>query len=134
MSAQPAKPVYVRCGDCAHVAPREDYFRRSEQMLCPQCGRNGRVTIVPEPAGDAAPRVKMLRASNSATVIETEGSLLLRVEEVARMLNISTRSVWTDVAAGRLPRPIKLGAKTTRWRRRDIERRIDELHEQANRD
>ena len=36
-------------------------------------------------------------------------SRLLRVPEVARLLSLSTRSVWKMIAAGRLPGVVRLG-------------------------
>lgn len=47
-------------------------------------------------------------------------SLLLDVEEVAAMLDISMRSVWRRVSEGLMPKPIRLGT-SVRWRRSEIE-------------
>lgn len=52
--------------------------------------------------------------------------LLLTVTETARSLAISERHVWNLVAAGKLPRPVRLG-KSSRWVRRDIEAYIESL-------
>lgn len=35
---------------------------------------------------------------------------------VAALLGRSRPSVWRDVAGGRIPAPIKVGARSTRWR------------------
>lgn len=47
-------------------------------------------------------------------------SLLLNVEEVARLLKISSRSVNRLRSAGHLPEPVEL-LGSIRWRRSDIE-------------
>jgi predicted DNA-binding transcriptional regulator AlpA len=51
---------------------------------------------------------------------------LLDVRAVAKLLRISQRQVWRLVAmaeAGRgdFPRPLRLGARTVRWRLADVE-------------
>lgn len=46
--------------------------------------------------------------------------LLLSAGEVARMLGVSTRTLWRLQSGGRLPEPIRLGG-STRWRVSDIE-------------
>lgn len=50
---------------------------------------------------------------------------LLSVAEVAEILSISTREVWRRADAGGLPRPIRLGARTRRWLRPEIEAVIE---------
>lgn len=44
---------------------------------------------------------------------------LLSAREVGTIAHRSRASLWRDVAAGRLARPIKLGG-ATRWRARDV--------------
>lgn len=46
---------------------------------------------------------------------------LLTVEDLAALLCLSTREVWRREAEGRLPRALRLGRKTVRWRGSDIE-------------
>jgi excisionase family DNA binding protein len=41
--------------------------------------------------------------------------ILVRAAELARMLNISLRTLWRLNSAGRLPRPLRLGT-SVRWR------------------
>jgi len=55
---------------------------------------------------------------------------LLTVKDVASILAIAPRSVWRLSATGQLARPLRLGAKTLRWRLRDIQRYLAELEEQ----
>ena len=46
---------------------------------------------------------------------------LLKKLEVARILGISVQTVVRMTESGRLPEPLRLSAKTIRWRRADIE-------------
>ena len=50
---------------------------------------------------------------------------LLTVNDVARKLSISQRTVWRWLAMGRLPEPIRYSATCIRWRAADIQRHID---------
>lgn len=51
---------------------------------------------------------------------EQETRLLLKVEQVAKMLGLSERSVWRLTSTGEIPAPIKLG-RSRRWSRKTIE-------------
>ncbi len=60
-----------------------------------------------------------------AAVIATDNHqhsapLLLSAETVAELLGISIRTLWRLRAAGRLPRPVRLGG-SVRWRPEDIQ-------------
>jgi len=46
------------------------------------------------------------------------------------LLPIGRSSWWAGVKAGRFPQPVKLGPRTTVWRRRDIIRLIERLEEE----
>ena len=46
--------------------------------------------------------------------------LLITAEEVAGMLDISTRTLWRLVSGKRIVAPLKIGG-STRWRRAEIE-------------
>ena len=48
-------------------------------------------------------------------------ALLLTVQQVAAMLGLSRRTVFALTSSGKLPAPIRIGQRLTRWRRRDIE-------------
>ena len=50
---------------------------------------------------------------------------LLNVDEVAKVLSVSVRTVWRLVSAGELPPPMKVGKRLRRWRARDIENYIN---------
>ena len=50
--------------------------------------------------------------------------LMLRVEDVAAMLAISTRQVFRLADSGKMPRPLKLGG-AVRWRKGDLETWIE---------
>ena len=45
---------------------------------------------------------------------------LLQIDDVARALGVSRRSVYRLADAGRLPRPLKVG-RLNRWRRAEID-------------
>lgn len=49
-----------------------------------------------------------------------DGHLLATPQQVADLLQVSTRSLWRMRNAGKLPPPVKLGA-SVRWRRDEIE-------------
>lgn len=44
------------------------------------------------------------------------GSALVDIKTVKVIFGRSSASVWRDVKAGRLPKPIKAGPRSTRWR------------------
>ena len=46
--------------------------------------------------------------------------LLIKADEVARLVAISTRTLWRLVGAGLFPRPVQVG-RSTRWRVADVE-------------
>jgi predicted DNA-binding transcriptional regulator AlpA len=48
-----------------------------------------------------------------------ERTLLLKAEEVARTLAISTRTLWRLVSTDGFPQPVKLGG-STRWRAAEV--------------
>ena len=50
--------------------------------------------------------------------------LLMNAAEVAKALNVSERSIWRLLSAGKMPRPVRIGG-STRFRVRDIENWID---------
>lgn len=50
---------------------------------------------------------------------------LLSVKGVAQILSIGKSTVWEAVKNNRLPKPIKLGPKITRWRESDIKALIN---------
>lgn len=51
---------------------------------------------------------------------ETLSPLLISAEEVAKLLQLSIRSVWRLRTSGRMPKPIRIGG-AIRWRLLDIE-------------
>ncbi len=51
---------------------------------------------------------------------------LLRTKGVALFLGVSIPTVWRWVAEGRLPRPIKLTARCSVWRREWLEDFVNE--------
>lgn len=59
-----------------------------------------------------------------------ELSRLLKVQEVAHLLAISTREVWRRADSGDLPKPLRLGGKIRRWLREEIEAIIEKAKRQ----
>ena len=53
------------------------------------------------------------------TVLTVPPAELLDVQAMAALLNCATRTVYRLADAGRMPRPVKLGA-LVRWRRAEI--------------
>jgi len=45
---------------------------------------------------------------------------LLRLPQVLALVPISRATWWKGVKAGRFPQPVKLGPRTTAWRKNDI--------------
>lgn len=52
------------------------------------------------------------------------GPLLIDVQEVARLLTVSPRTVWRWLSQGELPAPVRIGG-SVRWRLGDVRRWID---------
>lgn len=49
-------------------------------------------------------------------------SALVRVKDICSLARRSRASIWRDVQAGRLPRPIRIGSYSARWRAADVRR------------
>ena len=54
---------------------------------------------------------------------------MLTVQEVARWLQVSPRTVWRWSACGLLPPPVHLHRRCTRWRAGELRRFVDRLAE-----
>jgi prophage regulatory protein len=52
---------------------------------------------------------------------------MLTVRDVSDLLCVSRRTIWRWAASGRLPPPLRVGPKCTRWRVTDIQRYVDTL-------
>ncbi|MFH2002801.1 MAG: helix-turn-helix domain-containing protein [Planctomycetota bacterium] len=48
-------------------------------------------------------------------------SLLLTAQQVASLLGVGVSTLWSWHSAGRIPLPVRIGGKTTRWRVSEIE-------------
>lgn len=46
---------------------------------------------------------------------------LLTIDDMADLLCLSTREVWRREGAGTIPRAIRLGRKTVRWKGTEVE-------------
>jgi excisionase family DNA binding protein len=51
-------------------------------------------------------------------------SLLITLDELARMMGVSKRTIARRSADGSIPRPVRIGG-ATRWRRHEVEAWID---------
>jgi len=49
-----------------------------------------------------------------------EGPVLLKKDDVAKVLQVSTRQVENLVRAGRIPKPVYLSPQSPRWRRGEL--------------
>ena len=64
------------------------------------------------------------RGTESPTTGDSDETLLVPAETVAKMLSISVRSLWRLLSAGRLVPPVRLG-RSVRWRVTEVRRWID---------
>jgi prophage regulatory protein len=56
----------------------------------------------------------------STTTDSADTLSLLRLKQVLKIIPVSKTTWWDGVKAGRFPKPIKLGPRTTCWRASDI--------------
>jgi len=49
---------------------------------------------------------------------------LITVEDVANLMQVSTRTIWRLLSAGKIPTPLRIG-KSVRWRTNQIENWIE---------
>lgn len=61
---------------------------------------------------------------NNPTIKDPSYLELLRVSDVLSLVSVSRSSWWSGVKSGRFPAPLKLGPRTTVWRRDDIKKLI----------
>jgi predicted DNA-binding transcriptional regulator AlpA len=54
----------------------------------------------------------------------TRVAILLKADDVAQMLAISTRTLWRLVSVKKFPEPLRLGG-STRWRASDVQAWVD---------
>ena len=52
-------------------------------------------------------------------------TMLIKAEQFARMMEISPRTLWRLLSAGKLIQPVRIGG-STRWRMDEVRRWIDE--------
>ena len=51
--------------------------------------------------------------------MHTTETLLITAEELAAMMNVSTRTLWRWLSSGKLIEPVRIGG-TSRWRREEV--------------
>lgn len=49
-----------------------------------------------------------------------EDRRLLRLDEVLRICAVSRSFVYREIAAGRFPRPVRVGPRAARWRLQEV--------------
>jgi len=64
--------------------------------------------------------MSMIPETQRETQSETAKPLLISVETLAEMLDISPRSVWRRLSCGEMIEPIRIGS-SVRWRLRDVD-------------
>lgn len=45
--------------------------------------------------------------------------ILIRADEVARLMGVSERTLWRLLSAGKVPKPLRIG-RNTRWRLAEV--------------
>ncbi len=66
---------------------------------------------------------KMQKGTLHASQIDT----LLTVKDVAEILSIGIRTTWRMASAGKIPKPIRIGTKLTRWKASQLQAYLDAL-------
>ncbi|HEY4311889.1 MAG TPA: helix-turn-helix domain-containing protein [Pirellulales bacterium] len=61
-----------------------------------------------------------MKTSETTNGVPNPKMVLIKANEVADLLGVSTRTLWRLLSEGRLPQPVRLGGNT-RWRLPDIE-------------
>lgn len=64
---------------------------------------------------------KKAASRSTDSTMRTNGLLMMTYEQVAEVLGVSRETVWRRVVVGKMPKPVKLGYRTVRFRRQDIE-------------
>lgn len=65
-------------------------------------------------------RPKTARPLATGITTDIAGAELLRDVEAARFLGLGVRTIWKLVSAGKIPKPIHLPGRITRWRRSEL--------------
>ncbi len=62
---------------------------------------------------------------------QTRAGGMLRPAEAARFLGISVQTAYRWAAQGRLPRPLKIGPRTSGWKLADLQAYLDRMEQEA---
>jgi excisionase family DNA binding protein len=65
-----------------------------------------------------------MNQTQTKTNIDSAESLLIGAECLANLLQLSTRTLWRLVHAGKIPAPLRIG-RSVRWKRSEIEQWIE---------
>ena len=66
----------------------------------------------------------VIQEAQQTTQSESTRPLLISVETLAEMLDISPRSVWRRLSSREMIEPVRIGS-SVRWRLRDVEECVD---------
>ncbi|WP_425395433.1 helix-turn-helix transcriptional regulator [Aeoliella sp.] len=62
--------------------------------------------------------------NNQELISERQTVRLIAAEELAKMLDVSTRTIWRLLSTGKLVQPLRIGG-SVRWRLDDVEEWIN---------
>lgn len=72
---------------------------------------------IPEPQRDGPSENIVRRVQRTLEQFESlPDDALIGIRVVSVLIDRSPASIWRDVAQGRLARPVRIGARSTRWR------------------
>lgn len=57
---------------------------------------------------------------------------LMRLPEVLRYIPVGRSTWWKGIKEGRFPKGVKLGPRTTAWRRKDISDLLDKVWDESH--
>lgn len=76
---------------------------------------------IPEPQRDGPSENIARRVQRTLEQFDSlPDEALIGIRPVSILIDRSFASIWRDVAKGRLAHPIRIGARSTRWRVRDV--------------
>lgn len=73
-----------------------------------------------------------MNGKNTERDAALEGCRLITAKELAELLKVDRRTIWrmvarADAGEGSFPQPLRLGARTVRWKLTDIEKYLASL-------
>jgi predicted DNA-binding transcriptional regulator AlpA len=59
--------------------------------------------------------------------VPTAAAKLLKIAQLAAMLDLSQRTIWRYVAEGKLPEPVRFSRVCVRWKPEEVQEAVDRL-------